>query len=255
MSLESSIAGLTTQAGLLLDLPQAIATAANAKIAELGNTFNATLASLSRSFWLNTVTGADTNSGTTQASAYKTLQKCIDMTPRGGVCYVTLDSDLPISGGRIVIEDRRVSLVSAGGVIRNITPDRILKTTVTPNQRELAGFDLRGTSGIELSQCRINMPALDGVWPSYVAHGGEVFFGGPAETPGKKSVAFINCEIANQSTCFGALFNEWIDATLIVWTLTVTGPALLGRVHRNVTSTTGTSPATLSQFATNLTQI
>lgn len=129
MSLENQIAALVTASNNLTD-------AVNGKVSEINQKVNdavaivpaTVIASMAKILYIDPLNGLDTNDGSTQAKAKKTLRNTIDSVPSGGYAYIfvkptgdlDLTSDISLNNKVIIIRnlDFVAATPSSYGVIR-----------------------------------------------------------------------------------------------------------------------------------------
>lgn len=253
MSLEASIAALTQQAGLLLDLPQTLATAATAKINEVGGVYNSRLAALETTVYINQTTGVDTAAGTAGAPV-KTIQRALAMTPLGGRCYALLQGPYTVDAP-IAINQRHLLVRSETSVRHVVSFTRRLVDTVTPNLRSLDGFSLTGNASLVISGLRLNVPALDGTWPTYTGSNETMIQLRSSTDAGQRYYAIINCDLDIPASPFGALISDGVPQAAWISSNTLVGAAtsLNGKVLRGYTNVAGVAPP--AYFQTTLTAI
>ncbi len=180
MSLEQSIADLQAQAVLLLDLPQEIADAADAKITSLTDTFNAKQDKMQVMFYVDRAVGLDTNEGT-EAALLKTIQKALDLTPHGGTCNVRLLADYLISDSDIEIVNRLLFIFGANATKRNLQHEPYIRADGGTNYKDARKF-LFNRGGA------LAMTAMNWIVPPNPAGGGRCLAHG-AVTPSRPNAA------------------------------------------------------------------
>lgn len=250
MSLENSIAALTTQAGLLLDLPQSIANTATTQITRVGNDYAARVATLAVTRYVDPVLGSDTANNGVVGSPYKTIQRALEDCVPGGAIDILLMGDITISGSDVYIRNKIVRIVSDSSTRRVITFERYLVQTVTPNQRGSRNFNFYQSALLILENIRLNAPVLDGSWGNYTnASGYGSMFWAPSGRGGRFTVCFANVELEISATPFGTVFATGVW-TIFANGLTASNQALPGRLIANYTNTAGTVPG--ADLHTNL---
>ena len=258
MSLETSIAALTTQAGLLMDLPNQVNAAAQAKIAAMGAAYQGHIAGLAVTAYVDQVNGLDTNSGAI-GSPFRTIDKALALTPRGGLCTVILKSAYTLSA-HVIIDGKDLVLQSDSAVRRALTFERLLDTSTTPAYRYAASLQLVNGGGITIHGLTINVPVVDGNWVNYVAAGvpGGLISAMGWMTFGGYKVSLASCDVNIPASPFCAVVQGGIGITsLNVHSLSYTGAITSpnGRLWGGQTNTAGVATNTLSSLATNLTTI
>lgn len=255
MSLETSIAALTTQAGLLLDLPQQVATSAQAQIALVGAEYTNRIAGLAKDVWLDAVVGLDTNPGT-EAQPVKTIGKAVSMVPPGGRVTITLLSDYELTADT-PIQNRQVLFRSSGVVRRQITFGRYSWVTGATTYSAVRSFWLWDGATIEFDNVKIYMPPQDGAWlaTTAVAWAG-IRVQSPTRLGAVPYVGLYNSDIAISGTPYAPIFDRGGAVMAVtVMNCIVSGQALNGRLFADATSTAGTAAGGLSWLLTNLATI
>lgn len=249
MSLESAIAGLTQQAGLLMDLPQQVNAAAQAQITAMGAAYQAALASHDTTFYVDPVTGSDNNAGTS-ASPFATIGKAVSLTPPGGRCLALLKSNILLQHD--VTVSCHLTIGSADGVTKQLEFQKGTITVGATEYRKLAGFTLRDNNSLKFVNIRVVMPSDVG----YSAFSG-AYYGCPIRYETvldqvMRSLVFYACEISMPAAPFGSALvaNAAGPLALYASTLTMVDQPIAGRWLEGVAS--GTSAATLNYLRTNL---
>lgn len=253
MSLESSIAALTQQAGLLMDLPAQVNAAAQVQIAAMGAAYQGHIAGLAVTAYVDQVNGLDTNSGAID-SPFRTIGKALSLTPRGGVCSVLLKGPY-LMDQTIIVDGRRLHLQSANSVRHALSFARFSDMFGTATlYRGLHGFRLQLGASISFRDLTLVMPALDGTWGSQPLAGsrtGMVGVDGSGSFP-VGDVLFGYCDITLPATPFSPLLGIGGSPLLLnAFTLTSTNP-LNGKWFEIVTASGGTATTTLPWLTTNL---
>lgn len=256
MSLEQSIADLTQQAGGLLDLPQAIANAATSQINAIGNAYQARLATLTTTAYIDQALGSDTAAGTL-AAPYKSIEKALAMTPRGGRCIAVLKGDYVISAASIAVNGIDLLIQSDSSVKRNLYFERYLITSTTPNYRAIYGFKLGGGAKLTLSGLTVNFPAVDGSWGTYSAANSHMIGAKDSTDWLPLTVSLISCNLNIPATPFCSILegSNLIDMLGYGNTLTGAVTSLLGRLFADQTNTAGVAANTLPWLRTNFTNV
>lgn len=254
MSLEQSIATLTAQAGLLLDLPQTITDEALAQIQAVGADYQAILTSQSKLVYINQLTGLDTNAGTALAPM-KTITAAVDLVPFGGVCYIRLMAGYDMSlHDSVRVMNRFVHITSDGSVRHSLSFNEYVSPLYTPTLRHLNGFILDGFAAITIQGLTLNWPQDALAGSGFAKTNTGLFTSGNAKTT---SVCIRNCDIFIPASSPFPLFNSTDMATLI-WISNVMkagSQAVNGLIHAAHTSTAGIDPLTLRLIRTNLSLI
>lgn len=254
MSLEQSIADLTTEAGKLMDLPQSIATAATQQITAIGNAYQARLNGLQGTFYVDAVNGADNAPGSIDAPL-KSIQRALTLIPRGGVCTVILKSDYTMTtASRITIDGRRLILLSDSEAVRR---NLFFERGVNDNIRYLAGFIISNGGAITVRGLTLNMPPLDGGWPALTPARSGMFMSPAVIGWETASIVVSYCDVVIPATPFGYFLSALMNPALVWYSNTLTGAtaSILGRMSADQPNTAGVATNTLPWLQTNLTNI
>lgn len=256
MSLESSIAALTQQAGLLMDLPQQVHAAAQAKITAMGAAYQGHLASLVVTVYVDQAGGLDTNSGAI-GSPFKTIDKALAITPRGGFCTVMLLGAYHVAT-TIVVDGRRLVVSSANTVRHNVTFERVTDAFGTATTyRLMRNFSLRHGATVHFTGLTLRMPVLDGTWGTYPALAAQCGFatlGSSVDQPGNTAMISY-CDIVNPGPIFAPMLGGTGYPTSFAAIAVVSADVLHGKWFDGVTAAGGTASTTLPWLLTNLVNV
>lgn len=249
MSLEQSIAGFTSQAGLLLDLPDDISQAALAQMAAITANYNSILASQLVNAFVDKINGLDTNQGT-QASPFKTIAKALSLTPRGGKCVVNLLSDYHMDT-YIYLNGKKLFLQSSG-TRKTIT--FAVFANVVATLRSINGFVLDPLDHISFTGVNIVWPDIPGPLSLRSTDSSAPIM---AAAIGSFSVAFYDCQMTIPAAPAYQLIQSFGTFSLYVLSCTYPGAVTSpnGRWFDDVTNTAGTAANTLAKYLTNLTTL
>lgn len=254
MSLESSIAALATQGGLLLDLPQQFSTMASAKLAEHTAWWMSRAAAMEAVFYVDPVAGVDTAAGTLVAPL-KTIQRAVDLVPVGGTGWINLTGPVTLNA-HITIKNRWISISSSSSTRHAINFERYSGTINATIHRRCYSFRLRGTASICISGLTLNVPALDFPYTTYSSDGNDFLMGSDGVVwLGTHSITLYSCDIAIPIAPFGALISDQMPLQFSLWSCTATNQALNGKIIRGITATGGTATSTVPYITTNLTTV
>jgi hypothetical protein len=243
MSLESDIANMLAKADTLI-------TYFGGKKADIDAAVARALAAIpasNKSFYINALTGVDTNDGTAD-KPLKTLERAIANTPFGGTLTAYLQSDY-VAGANVTLDSRFLHLRSdVAGTKRKVTSNYFQNSDGTSTH--MAGIVLFNGAQVMSSDVTFVFPSPAGqvIPPSGFtnsffktqSNGGNVSVG----------VKLSSCEILAASDWAG-----WVvgspNSAVIFETLTTSFPASFGgRYVYGVAA--GTNPATLANILTNL---
>jgi hypothetical protein len=255
MSLETSIAALTTQAGMLLDLPQQIQTAASQQIVAIAAEYQSRIQGLFKEVYLDQVTGNDANSGAIE-SPFKTLAKAVSVVPSGGRVHVLMLADYELDA-TVLIVNRQVMIQSPGATRRNLTFQRYSTQVGPSTQNGLRHFQLYDGSTLECDNMKITMPPIDGNWGvNPIAPWAAFRPGYQSRAGGLMYVGLFSCEVVLPATPFNPLFDRLGGMiALNVQSTLVSGQPLNGKLFAEATSGAGTPTGNFPWLITNLTTI
>lgn len=253
MSLESSIAALTQQAGLLMDLPAQVNAAAQAQIAAMGAAYQGHLASAHVIAYVNQVGGLDTNSGSIDLP-FKTIGKALSLTPRGGVCQVLLSGPYLVDQ-HINVDGRLLMLQSSSSVRHALSFDRFSDLFGTATlYRGMRGFKLSFGGSIAIRDLTLVMPALDGAFaalPLHPASSGMIGAAGSGAYPVGR-VVLGYCDVTMPVTAFTPILGmAYAPVELNAFAVTSVA-SLNGKWFDGITAGGGTATTTLPWLTTNL---
>lgn len=249
-TLEQRITNFEEQAQQLLDLPQDIAGAAMEQIGRVGSAYQGHLNSLSVTARVNQLTGSDDAQGV-EGDPYKTIERALEDTPRGGICFCSVEGDYHMDK-RLEIDGFRLILDQVDSERRNLTFDRDQLGTNTVFRR-LTGFNLSNGGFIHVSGWTIVMPPLDGNWGAYPEFTqSSVFFTSANIASGLTGISVSFCDLEFPSQPFGALMNGTAPMAVYFASVTASDQPINGNLIRNVTDSAGTDTNTLPYLLTNL---
>ena len=247
MSLEQSIAELTGQAALLMDLPDQIADAATGQITRVGDRYDSILASQSVTVYVDQENGDDANNGD-EATPLKTIQAALNLTPGGGVCFVRLMNAYHVDAD-ITVRNKHLTIYGHNAIRHEITFERY----VSGQYCALCCFKMIGSATIVMHTVRIAIPEL-GTYSQYLTANTGLFatIGSTYWTP--LMVTFSSCEIAIPAAPFTYLFPGTHLIAALFSSCTYPGAISnpLGRVFRDQPNTSGVSASSLPWLMTNL---
>lgn len=252
MSLEASIAALTAQAGLLMDLPAQIAAAANGKLSELAQQFQARQASMYVIYYVDQGTGADTAAGT-QSAPIRSIDEALRRTPAGGACVVRLLSDYVVSSD-ITIYNRFVRIEGDASSRKNIVFSRLLRDEQSVQKRSCVNIRLAHRAQICVLYVNLKLPSI-GDWGGYAnsAWNG-VFCCWQPDAP-LLAVSLYACGLNRPADCMSPMFVAGSPIALTVSACTETAEPMNGWWLSSYTNAAGTSVVNVSNVVTNLATI
>lgn len=244
----TQLADFLSLAAANVALPAAIATTANARIAAHQSAWDARLAALDGTIYVNQVTGADTAEGTA-AGPMQSVQAAIDRAPRGGAVTITLQGAYNFAT-QVDLKGRNVRLVADGSIRHSLTFERSVSTALT---RVLAGIRFGIGSKLAIGGLKIVVPDITG-YTMNADYGDAVVFG--IKYPNYQTfVGLVNCDIQIGATPFGALVSDAACNALTVVSCTFTDQPAPGKIVRGQTNTGGVAASTIPSLLTNLTTI
>lgn len=254
MSIEASIAQLTTAAGQLLAIPSQVQVVAQQRIQELTATWLERVASATIDVHVNDVAGGlDTNPGTAELPL-RTIQRALQITPQGGTCIVRLQSAITLTAAVVIRGNRQLILMSDGPVKRAINVTRYIDGSTTPAFRYVHGFVVDGGSSLLMSGLRLVVPPLDGPFSAIAeGFGAQFIAGGSTTTPSPIDIFINTCEIEIPLAPYAALINNPNRLIVLEWTNNTLVGAITdirGRLLTQYTNTAGTATPLRDLFTT-----
>lgn len=254
MSTESQIAAFTQQAGLLLDLPQQIKAAADLKIETFRAAFMQRIDLLTVTAYVNQATGDDANAGTV-AAPLRSIEAALAKTPYAGRCFAILQGPYTFQSD-LLVTNKWLSVASDSSVRHEVDFVRRLYTAVVPNTREVAGVRLLGDAHVLFYGLKLNVPALDGNWPTFTpTPKASLVSGHSSATPGRMMASFAYCDINIPAAPYCPLIGSVYPMSLFMTANVALVTALNGNVASGVTAAGGTSVATLPWLVSNMATI
>ncbi|MNJ29843.1 hypothetical protein D3C77_244250 [compost metagenome] len=199
MSLESNVGDLVTATN-------ALTTEVRGKMAGIDSAVAKAIAAVpvnKRTWYINQLTGSDTNDGTPSAPL-KSVEKAIANTPVGGFCVVLLQADYDMTGD-IALEARSLEWrTDSIGTKRNLRP--IYITGSDSVMKVMSGVICSIGSMMALRDVTLTLPSATGVLPAPVGFLNSFFKGaGTGGSPmiGLKltTVDVVDAPGANGSLC------------------------------------------------------
>ncbi len=248
MSLEQSIADLTTQAGLLLDLPQSIKDEAIAQTALISQAHQDHLNSLYKSVYIDALAGDDANDGS-QANPLKTMTAAIAEGARGGLLDIYLETDIHMDQV-VAVSDMRVRIFSTSSQKKKLSFQQATLTT-SQTYRVLRGFKISNAQ-ILVSGLEVILPALDAVYSAYsVANAASPFHISSPTDFAVNSVVFDRCNLDIPASIFNPMINTASTGlVLMVYACVAIDQPLAGALV--VGAASGTDANTIPWLLTNL---
>jgi len=255
MSLEQSISDLTTQAGLLLDLPQEIADAAEAQILRVGNEYTSRIADYRKTVYVNQATGDDTNDGTA-ANPVKSLSQALDLTPPGGICWALLQSAYVVNED-VFVDDRVLYVSSESTTRHSFSFERYLDDSGNTTYRALRRLRLAYRSAVYFNKLTIMISGDEAPYTAYpagfqscpVAPQSHAYASAPI-------ISFTNCDINIPASPFGSLIGHGgIPLILKMSSITWLDQPPEGLLFLDLTNIVGTDVNTVPWLISNLTTV
>lgn len=245
MSLESTIGDLVTKTTLLLDY-------FNTKKAGIDSAVAAAIAAVpatKRTFFVNQLTGLDTNDGSA-AAPLKSIDKALSNTPVGGVCIASLQADYVMSVN-IGNDGRQLTLQSdVAGIKRKVTANYYPASDGTSTY--LSGFSMVNGGAMMAADIQFVMPTSVGVSPAPIGFVNALFKSTSNGGSIVLSLKLSACEI--QAAAEGGYIIGAPNSAVIFESMGTSFPSGFGgRYISGVAS--GTAPATLSNVMTNLSSL
>ncbi|WP_054888420.1 hypothetical protein [Pseudomonas sp. NBRC 111118] len=244
MSLETEIAALTTEARGLLNYFTGIRASINDTVAKAV----AAVPTMKKIFYLNALSGSDTNDGLTSDKPLKTIEKAVAMTPVGGVCSLRLQTDYDMTT-EINIENIKVELRSDVIATKRTLRPKYFKstdglTTYIANFAALLGAE------VSLRDMTLVMPTATAVTPAATG-GGNAFLKVNASSPATMlGVKLVNCDVTDEAGATAFLTSGSVSGLVLSVTGTTFPAGFAGRYCAAVAA--GTSASAVNNLVTNL---
>lgn len=245
MSLETEVAALVTEARSLLNYYIA-------KRAGIESAVAAAIAAIpsgNRTWYVNQLTGLDTNEGNTAAKPFKTIDKALSSTPVGGICNALLQADYVMTDS-ITVQGRVLFLQSdvSDTTQRKVTSGYAL----SPSGLSSLLHGLYGSGGgtILLRDIEVVLPSAVGLNPTPSRSNNSFFrtldLGGSPILPVKMS----NCKVTD--TPGATAYMATISYTAIMFEVyqTTFPSGMAGRYFTDVPA--GTAANAVANVMTNL---
>lgn len=253
MSLESSIGDLVEQASKLMDLPQIIATTANAQIDKIGATYDKWLATGIVRQYVSAVAGDNKNDGLTIDKPVKTMAEAARRIPYGGVGTILLDGDYHVDAD-VLVANKRLAIMSANSLKPRLTFERYTHVTGATTFRAMRGF--YGENGlVSFHSCVIKVPPLDGNWTALTPSNFATIVKPTGSTvSGLLGVTFTLCDLDIPATPFGPIVGNGGTSLVFLhgYGLSTIDQPYLGKLYFDATSSAGTDPKNVRSIFTNL---
>lgn len=246
MSLETEIAGLSSKVTSLIDYITGFKTSSAKAIADAV----AAAPAISRTFYVNTLTGDDNALGNVD-TPLKTLERAIAATPSGGMLDVVLlenytqASTLSVGGRRVMIRGE-----TEGSTTRKL----ILNEFVAPSGlKRFGSFQVTRGSSIDFGDLTISLPDTAGGLPvgldSYYA----MIFAGGSRLPGFMQVKLYNIAFELRGTFGGKIVGAGFPSLALTASASTIPAALEGSLIAGVAA--GKDPNTIPNLLTNITKL
>lgn len=253
MSLEQTIANLQQQAGLLLDLPQQIATTATQQIDRVGNAYVTHINRLTERFYVSE-NGADTSSGLDTENPLKTIKKAVDLCPVGGIVDIVLMSNIHVAND-VIIDGKTVNIISQGSTRHVLSFEHYEISSNSVEFSRLHSFMLQNGAIISVRNVRLNVPhSNDG----FANNTYDVFSGifkcsaNAVQYGGFQSVSIIDSEISRPANSKVPIvgFNQSVCCSLSTRSVIQVDQPVAGFWFNGVAA--GTDPNSVSNLLTTL---
>lgn len=260
MSLENSVTAALTAINNSISTINGVGASFQAGAASLTAQYQAILASAVRYVIVDQRSGNDATGDGSPNAPYQTLQKALDITPRGGVCQVSLRSDYSHLTADTVIDGRRFILSNEGVAKRNLYFSKTGVASGGSFLRKLYGFKFRSGGAFLGYSLRFNVPSAAGTETGWLAHdNAAVFKSDDTQGDGGFSLMLLGCDVDMPNANFGAVVGSITPLPMLVnWqgnAMIGEATSLLGRLFSGQTNTGGTASTTLPWLVTNLANV
>ena len=159
MSLEDQIAELQTQAGLLLDLPQQMQTAALEHIDDIAESYQDHIDRLRITFYVSE-NGDDSASGLDASSPLQTVQRAANLTPVGGIADIRIMSDLFFTAD-VDANGKVLNLISNDSTKYELSFEHYTVISNNTDFSRIRSFGIRNLGAVSLRDLTIVLPDSD----------------------------------------------------------------------------------------------
>lgn len=243
MSLETEIANLTSKSTALIDYFNTRKGAIDSAVA----TAVAAIPNMERSWFVNQLTGQDSNPGTV-AEPLRSIDKAIANTPVGGTCIVRLQSDYRHETYNLVVTSRVLLITSDTlGTKRKLICT--YQSSVTSNASYLSGFGLTSGAHLGFRELHIALPSPEGITPVPGGTANALIKTYSAQVTGMISLKLDTCDITAADGLTASLLPN-IACAVVFQSVGCSFPAgFAGRYIQGVVA--GTASTSLSNLLTN----
>lgn len=257
MSLETQVAALVEQAGRNLLLPGVIAETAKTQIAAVSQAYQDAISRADVQRYVDKVNGDDTkNSGLTNASPYKTLQRAINDGVPGGLVTVIVTNDYYMDE-HVRIMNRKIRIAAQPGVTQKPVFTFAPYADIPTGKRCLKRFTLEGDATLTLLALRLKVPDTSG----FAALGADFrscLIGPPDGVSDsiftRSAVGLLAVDLDIPAANFGQVVSGSLYQLYAAAVSAVNQP-ILGRLLDRYTNTAGTSALNIPDVFTNLAQV
>lgn len=158
-SLEEQIADLQNQAALLLDLPQQMQTAALGHIDDIADSYQDHIDRLRLTFYVS-ATGDDSNSGLDADNPLQTIERAVLLTPVGGVCNISVMSDIHIAAD-VSVYGKAINIRSNDSVKYSLSFEHYTVISNNTDFSRLRSFAISNGGIISVRDLTITLPDSD----------------------------------------------------------------------------------------------
>lgn len=244
MSLETDVANLVTKATQLIDYFNGKKTGIDAAVAAA----IAAVPTMSKTFYVDSVAGIDTNDGSLSAPL-KTIDKAVANTPAGGICVVNLVNDYTMTG----TITNSLQLLHIKSSLSQTKRKLNLGYYLQESDYRLAGFTF-GTGGtVMLTDVTLGFPSIAGLNPAPQPFYNTFFKTGSVAGIPLIAVKMSRCDVQSAADGTGALFVR-LSSAVALMVAEVTFPSGFGgRYISGIAS--GADPKAYADIITNLTAL
>lgn len=246
MSLETEVAAFTGKATALLDYLTTFKTNAASAIAAAV----AAAPEISRTFYVNTLTGDDNALGKID-SPLKTIERAVASTPSGGVADIILAEDYTLASP-ISVGSRRIMIrgETESSNTRKLILNEFLNAKGT---KQFGSFQFNRASSVDFGDLTISLPdtagGLSAAQDVYYA----MMFAGGTKMPGFMPIKLYNVAFALRGNFTGKIVGPGFPSLSLTAVNCTIPAALEGYLISGVTA--GKDPNTLPHLLTNITKL
>ncbi|MFR0674645.1 hypothetical protein ACLUUI_14480 [Enterobacterales bacterium AW_CKDN230030176-1A_HGKHYDSX7] len=246
MSLETAIAGLTSQVTSLIDYFNGFKASSAKVIADAV----AAAPEISRSFYVNQLSGDDNGTGKID-SPFKTLNRALSSTPNGGMVDIVLPENYTLAE-TLSVGSRRVMIRGdiEGPNSRKLILNEFMAYT---NLKRFGSFQVTRGSSMDFGDLTISLPDSAGGLPVGMDSYYSLIFAGGSRLPGFMQIKFYNMAFELRGAFTGKIVGAGFPSLAVTASASTIPAALEGSLIAGVSA--GKDPNTIPNLLTNIAKL